>query len=150
MISGVVQPRLRFFAALALLRAEPKSSNHSSHLALLAFSANRRLDIIGSGDRINNAISPDIRPKFGEGESRIQFHNPLAKVRAGLSRPARTQIQVADGNLKLLREGISVSRFRCLEVGFEVHASSIDHFDLLEQIFLGVDQNDLNRYAPKL
>lgn len=106
-----------------------------------------RLGIVKCSDRVSHPVTPDIRSKFGEREARIQFHDRLAKVRARLSGPADAQIQVTDRNLERVRECLALWRLSCLEVGFEVHASMIDQFDLAEQIFLHVDQNDRRRYA---
>lgn len=115
--------------------------------AFIRFCASDRgLYIVRGRYRIDNPIPPDIRPQFCERESRIQFHDPLAKAGAGLSSPARTQVQVADCHPEVSREFFALWRLRYLEVGFEVHPPTIDHFDLFEQIFLLVDQNDRRGY----
>jgi hypothetical protein len=109
-------------------------------------STNGRLGIIESSYRIGDSVTPNIRPEFCKRESQIQAHDLLAKVRAGFSSPARAQIQVAGGDLQLLSECLSLGRGRNLEVGFEVHCSMIDQFDLVVHIFLHVDQNDRRDY----
>lgn len=132
---------------LVLLSAEfCISDDFLATLRLGRDSTNGRLSIIESSYRIGDSIAPDIWSKFSERESRVQFHDRLAKVRAGFSSPARAQIQVAGGNLQLLGECLSLGWGRNLEVGFEVHCSMIDHFDLVVHIFLHVDQNDRHDY----
>lgn len=135
-------------APLVLLSAEfSVSDDFLATFRLGRDSANGRLGVIESAYCVDGSITPDVRPKFSECESRVFFDHALAQVRPELSRltllrGTRAQVQVADGRSNLFRECFSLGRGRFEEVGFEVHAPMIDQIDLVEQIFLNVDQND--------
>ncbi|MFM0306245.1 hypothetical protein P0D71_00425 [Paraburkholderia sp. RL17-383-BIF-A] len=114
--------------------------NLANHLFLFAIS-NRRLNVVARRDRVK-PIPPDVRPQLGQREARVMRDNALAQFGSRFSSPARAQVQIVDACLDRSGESFALSGLGRLEVGSEVHASIIDHFDLLKQIFLHVDQND--------
>lgn len=139
--NGLATTRVR-----GVTRGDPRQRIGLRRSVGICCTTNRRLDIVGSRSRIDDAITPNIRAKFGEGEARVFFHELLAQVGTGFSNTARAQIKVANGYLQPLRENLALGWLRNLEVGFEVHSGTIDHFDLPEQSFLHVDQNDSRGY----
>jgi hypothetical protein len=151
-VTGLTRGDQRAAPALVLLSAEfSVSYDFLASLCLGRDSANGRLSIVERRYRVYDPITPDIRTKFRERESRIFFDHALAQVwpelsRLTLLRGARAQIQIADGRTNLFREFFSLGWSRDLEVGFEVHSVRIDHSDLFEQIFLHVDQYDHRGY----
>lgn len=100
-----------------------------------------RLHIIRCVSRFKGG-APNVGPQFGERESRVALHDFFAELRAGSPRPARAEIEVINAAADRFREIFALGGLGDPEVGREVHAPMIDHFDLLEQIFLHVDQND--------
>jgi len=132
-------------------------SRNSSQLVLLLRSRTYgRLGVVACGIRVDT-IAPNVRTKLAESESRIMSDNTFAQLRTGLSRSARTEVQVIDLGADGIRELFALGGLRRLEVRSEVHMATnksecvanidqndllIKRFDVLSQIYLHVDQND--------
>lgn len=131
-------------------------SNHSSLFNPPVGGSANGLYVVARCNRVD-PITPQVRPKVGEGETWISLDQILAELCAWFASRSRAKIEVLDGATDPLGESAPLVRLGSEEPGSKIHVSTensvsavtIDQNDLLEkrfalplQIFLHVDQND--------